>query len=400
MLETELCPTIVLGSDITALGVLRSLRRAGIPAAFSAEKADIAAWSRSFIPLAGYPSEALSEGALSRWLESTDISSAVLMPCTDRWLQSVSRLDDATCRRFRRWTPAPSIVDTVLDKNKFRATLESLDLPHPRTYDLERDVSAWQVPEDVLDSAFLKPHDSAAHLELCGVKGVMVKNFEEASRQAQLRWNKDIDLMIQEYIPGPPSNHYFVDGYRTRDGSATQYLARQRLRMFPLDFGNSSDMVSVRLEAVEPALETLETFFSNTGFHGIFSAEFKLDSRDGLFKLLEINGRPWWFIDFADRCGLHVCTAAYYDSLGLEVPAAQPYELGKRCTHPYYDWEVYRHQENRSIRDLFVMVLAWLRSCQPIFSWSDPLPAVVNFHRLSAGAIRRRLRRLFGKSAD
>jgi D-aspartate ligase len=398
--NVDKCPTIVLGADITALGVLRALRRSGLPAAFSADKADIASWSRSIIPLHDYPGEALAPDALTRWLESTDFHSAVLMPCSDRWVQSVSRLDEATCRRFRRWTPDPSIVDTVVDKNKFRATLESLNLPHPRTYDLQRDVSAWQIPEEVFAAAFLKPHDSAAHLAQCGTKGVMVKNFEEASQQAQTRWEKGIELMLQEYVPGPPLNHYFIDGFRTRDGSTTHYLARQRLRMFPPDFGNSSDMVTVPLATVTPAVETLSAFFNHTGFHGIFSAEFKLDSRDGLFKLLEINGRPWWFVDFADRCGLHVCAAAHSDALGLEVPPQKPYKVGKRCTHPYYDWDAYRHQDNRSAGAFLRTLMTWMTSNQPIFSWSDPMPSLVGFSGLVRRAIARRLRWMGKRTAN
>jgi predicted ATP-grasp superfamily ATP-dependent carboligase len=197
--------------------------------------------------------------------------------------------------------------------------------------------------------------------------------------------------MLQEYVPGPPTNHYFVDGYRSKDGCNTQFLARQRLQMSPPDFGNSTDMKTVALSEVGNSLETLIRFFEHTGFYGIFSAEFKRDTRDGQFKILEINGRPWWFIDYADRCGLHVSSAAYADALGLEIPAYKPYKLNKRGTYPSHDVEAYHRSSKRSVVRFTILVFNWMRSYQPIFCWSDPMPALVNFCRMLGTAMRRRI---------
>ena len=73
--------------------------------------------------------------------------------------------------------------------------------------------------------------------------------------------------------------------------------------MHPPDFGNSSYMVSVPLQEAAGAVDTLRTIMGHTGFRGIFSAEFKRDADDGLFKLLEVNIRPWWYVEFNQRFG-------------------------------------------------------------------------------------------------
>ena len=140
---------------------------------------------------------------------------------------------------------------------------------------------------------------------------------------------------------------------------------------------------------MQPALDTLNSLFDHTGFHGIFSAEFKLDQNDGLFKIVEINCRPWWFVDYADRCGLQVCNSAYLDALDLQVPAQKPYKIGKLGTYPIYDWEVFQNSDKRTVLSFVVLLFNWFRSYQPIFCWSDPMPAVVNFYRLSRGSISR-----------
>ncbi|MEM7612274.1 MAG: hypothetical protein AAF270_11375 [Pseudomonadota bacterium] len=284
----------------------------------------------------------------------------------------------------------------MVDKNRFRSVLEELDLPHPRSFLLTRNVDEWRVPDDILNSAFLKPHDSLSFFREFGVKGIFVSSRDEAFEKARLAWDKGLEFLVQEYIPGPAQNHFFVDGFRSSDGKTTQYLARQRLRMHPPDFGNSTSMKTVALESVSPALRTLDTLFAHTKFHGIFSAEFKLDQRSGTLKIIEVNCRPWWFVDYADRCGLRTCEAAYLDALGQIVPSQQPYELNKLGTYPIYDWEAFRNGDQRGLGSFSRMIFGWLRSYQPVFSWSDPMPVIAQLSRLVANAIGRRVRRIFG----
>lgn len=394
-LKRDECPAIVLGTGESALGAIRSLRRAGIPVAHSKKKTNLAAWSRFDISLDDWPAKALGPAELANWLRSTRLESAVLFPCSDAWVQSVALLDEATTQDFRRWTPGAAAVETMIDKNRFRAMLEELDLPHPRSWDLARDTDTWQVPGEAFNSAFLKPHDSLRFFSKFGVKGLFVSGRKDAFRKARQVWDEDIDLLLQEYIPGPPQNHYFIDGFHSKDGTVTQFLARQRLRMYPADFGNSTSMKTVALDAVRPALDCLTSIFSHTGFHGIFSAEFKRDERDGILRIIEINCRPWWFVDYADRCGLRTCKSAYRDALNLEIAAEAPYRLGELGTYPVYDWEVFTASGDRSASSFMTMITNWVRSYQPIFSWSDPMPVIVNFLRLARGAFQKRARNLF-----
>ena len=398
--RSDLPPAIVLGVGESALGAIRSLRRRGIRAAYASDKRDIAAWSRFAIRLDNYPDKALSPDDLADWLKSTGLESAVLVPCSDAWVESVAELDETVIKRFHRWSPSPDVVSTMIDKNRFRAVLEQLKLPHPRSFPLDRDPEKWEFPESVLKSAFLKPYDSLSFFGAFGIKAMFVSSHDEACAKAQLAWDKDIDLLVQEYVPGPPQNHYFIDGFRSKDGSTTHFLARQRLRMYPPDFGNSTSMITVPLDSVEPALETLRTLFDFTSFHGIFSAEFKLDEQDNDFKIIEVNCRPWWFVDYADRCGLHVCEAACLDATGHEVLRQQAYRIGKLGTYPIYDWEVFRSSDSRSLIEFLKMILNWMRSYQTVFTWSDPMPAIVNFSRLLKGAVRRRVHNAFQPSTE
>ena len=80
-------------------------------------------------------------------------------------------------------------------------------------------------------------------------------------------------------------------------------------------------------------------FLAALEYRGTFSAEFKRDERDGVWKLLEVNCRQWWYVGFAASCGVNVTRMTYRDALGLPVGPVDRYRIGVRCVHPYYDWQ-------------------------------------------------------------
>ena len=194
--------------------------------------------------------------------------------------------------------------------------------------------------------------------------------------------------MLQEYVPGPPTAHYFVDGFVDRTGVVRALFARRRIRMFPTDFGNSSMMVSVPLEEAAEAAGSLERLFAGIGYRGTFSAEFKRDPRDGAFKLLEVNSRPWWYIGFAAHCGVDVSVMIYRDALGLPVETVTGYKVGERCVLLPQDFRAYRAIRRADGLSFVSWVRSWIGATPSIFQRSDPLPAL----GLPIFAVRRRRR--------
>lgn len=385
---------LVLGPDVTALGVIRSLGRAGIPLMSATEPSDISQFSRWHSSHRSLQQETLTPDSLATRLPQLATGETVLMPCSDEWVQAVSRLDLSELPQVHSWTAEPSKIDILVDKNLFRERLELIGVPHPGTYAIDDIDDLRHVPEQSFEHAFLKPHDSNRFQTKCGKKGIVVKGCADAEQKLRLIHDKGLKVVLQEYVQGPATNHFFVDGYRPRGSDEMRLLARRRLRMYPPDFGNSTEMVTVKLDTVRPAIASLRALFESLNYHGIFSAEFKFDDRDSDFKLLEVNCRPWWYIDYADRCGLHVCTYAYQDALDQRLDTYKTYRIGKRCVYPVYDWAARYDKTNGGVekQSLLSMIKTWLFAYQPIFSWTDPMPAIMNFFRLVRAAYRRRIR--------
>src|SRR5438045_6775272 len=149
-------------------------------------------------------------------------------------------------------------------------------------------------------------------------------------------------MMLPDDMSGLLTNHSFINGFIDRSGIVSAMLARQRLRMSPPDFGNSTLMVTVPMSETGDAAKTLRTLFADIHYRGIFSAEFKRDERDGSYNLIEVNARAWWYVDFAARCGVNVCKLAIADALGQPVQPVPDYAVGRRCVFPYYDLEAVR----------------------------------------------------------
>jgi predicted ATP-grasp superfamily ATP-dependent carboligase len=155
------------------------------------------------------------------------------------------------------------------------------------------------LPDPALRGAFLKPRDTLAFQRRYGVKALAFETRAQAAALVRDAGRAGLQLVLQEHVPGPPDRHYFLDGFVDRAGVVRACIVSRRMRMFPTDFGDGSYGVSVGPDEVGPAMEVLRQLLGALRYRGVFDAEFKYDERDGLFKLLEVNTRPYTYVGFA-----------------------------------------------------------------------------------------------------
>ena len=394
---TQPIPAIVLGSGITPLGVLRILRRAGIPSYLGQSGDPLLRRSRWYRPLAGHDMLREDEKVES-WLERLPFERAVLMPCSDRWITRISELPPQYGNLFPASLSEPQVLRHLVDKGTFARTVKEIGIPHPYSKALDTHDDLIDIPDRVFDAAILKPRNSQSFQEKFGTKAFHVRGREEVAERLQAIRAEGLDAIVQEYIPGPGKHHYFVDGFLDRHGRVRGLLVRQRLRMYPADFGNSTAMVSVAPGEAAQAVESIKRLLTSIGYRGIFSAEFKLDARDDVFKIIEVNARPWWYVDFAARCGVDVCSMAYADALGQDVPLVDTYQVGRRLVYPYADFFACKAMRRRGELSLWSWFRSWFGATQPVFQWSDPLPAAAGAIEILTAFFRRRLARFTPRS--
>jgi predicted ATP-grasp superfamily ATP-dependent carboligase len=393
----ERVPAIVMGRGPTALGILRSLQLAGIPAYVACPLGDIVTRSRWYrptpgsLPWDGQP----GEPALAA-LRAMPLDKAVIIAGADDaalWLADLPSTDLGD--RFLVSTSSRDAQELLQDKAIFAGYLAAAHIPHPRTYRIACLDDIEAIPFDSMDRVFIKPVNSQRFSDVTGVKGLWVDR-PEALREVWARLHaQGFSVMAQEYVPGPASEHFFVDGFRDRNGAYTGLFARRRLRMSPPDFGNSSCCHSIPLAILPDAIRHLRRLLDGLDYRGIFSAEFKRDPRDGVYRIIEVNTRAWTYVEFAARCGMNVCEMAWQDAQGLPVSrATRDYPEGVACVDLYHDIPTVLALRKRQSLPWLSVLAQWARAQLHTFRWDDPQPAL-SFVRALA---RKRFLRSVGTS--
>ncbi len=366
-------PVVVLGTGITALGVVRSLGRAGLKPRLIGKQGDFAARSRWVRGRVLRIAESDDPDELLAALDRCGVDRAVLIPGTDVWSTAVSRLPEGTRERLVTSMPSAEILDLLVDKWLFAQALERHGVPHPRTIAVESEADL----EDIdFENPFLKPRNSQLFAQRYHRKAFTFATPEEARRAFRKIADAGLTAVLQDYIPGPPTEHVFIDGFVDRTGVVRAVFARRRLRMFPPDFGNSTLTVSIAPEEAVGAIEGVTQLLTGLGYRGIFSAEFKRDPRDGEFKILEVNSRPWWYIGFAAHCGVDVTLMAYRDALGLPVAQSRGYAVGERCVLLPQEIRAYFLTRQKGDLAFGAWLRSWAGATPSVLAWDDPLPAL------------------------
>lgn len=385
--STRPVPVLIFGAHIAALGVLRILARRGIPCYVVDDTTNIIARSRWHRPTARTLVESSDPVALADFLRALDLPRAVLIPCSDQWALAIAGLPADLRERFPASLPPLEAVEQFVDKDRFRRLVERLDLPRPRTLMISGPADLDLATDDDVRHGFLKPTDSNAHNRRFGTKGFFIHSREEAVGLVEQASAAGISFMLQEWIPGGPSQTILIDGFVDRTGTISAMVARRRVRMDPPRIANTCSDVTIPLAEVDQVMDPLRTLLAAVDYRGIFNVEFKLDERDGRYKIIEVNPRPFWLIGHIARAGADLPWLAYLDAQGLPLPAKVSYQIGRYGMYEFPDATAIARAWSSRRRPDGPVLRPWLTGDRALFWWRDPMPAV----RAVRQAVGRRL---------
>jgi len=246
--SSQTTPVLVLGAGFTALSVLRAFGRKGIPAYVMIDKGDDCAirFSRWFKSI---PLSRTKFLTLPAFLDAGVLERAVVIPCSDLWVEAASLLPRRLTQRFPSTVASNPAV--FLDKGLLAQTLTKLGLPHPETILLRTEKDFGDLPETAFVHFFLKPRRSFNFSKRFGCKAMTICSRDEAIG----RFNQIVEHgflpVLQEFIPGPPTAHYLIDGFIDRTGIVRAMFASRRMRMYPEKFGDSTYQVSIPINRVD-----------------------------------------------------------------------------------------------------------------------------------------------------
>jgi D-aspartate ligase len=372
---TSAVGAVVLGGDYQGLGVVRSLGREGIPVCVVDDERSVARHSR-------YASHAVRARPLIREDEIIEslldigerlgLEGWVLYPTRDEIVAALSRRREELARFFRVPTPPWESVRWAWDKRLTYQLATELGIPAPRTWQVQNEAELASVARHL--PLVIKPAIKEHFIYATNVKAWQADTSVELAtlfRRAAAIVPAG-EVMIQELIPGDGRCQLSYCGFFKGGRSVATMVARRR-RQRPLDFGRSSTYVET---AEVPEVEELACrFLSRIDYYGLVEIEFKLDERDGEYKLLDVNPRTWGYHSLGHRAGTDFPLLLFRDQLGETVAHARAV--------PGVKWVRLSTDLPTALPELLSGRLRWrpyLRSLlsadvEGLFERDDPLPA-------------------------
>ncbi len=381
---------VVIGGDYQGLGILRSLGRRGVPVCVVDDEHSISRYSKyctHFVKVARLREERAIVDSLMGVADRLGLSGWVLYPTREELVAAISRHRDRLSQSFRVPTPAWSSVQWAWDKRNTYQLARELGIPTPRCLYPES-LDALDELKSIDPPFAIKPaikehffYATKAKAWRADTRDQLRSLFLKASALVQPG-----EIMIQELIPGGGTQQFGYSAF-FRDGEAVGSMVARRRRQHPLQFGRASTYV----ETVEvPSLEDYSLrFLRAANYYGLVELEYKLDPRDGQFKLLDVNARTWGYHSLGPAAGVDFSYMLYADQLGLPVPHCRA-EPGVGWMRMATDLPAAAAAMLSGDTD----IISYFRSLrntkvEAVFSREDPLPAFVEILLMPYLAVKK-----------
>jgi D-aspartate ligase len=380
---------VVCGGDYLGLGIVRSLGRKGIPVCVIDDEYSISRFSQYSTHAVRVPDLRDERRTVDTVLElgrRLGLDGWVLYPTREEIVAAFSRHRSVLAELFRVPTPDWNTVKWAWDKRNTYRLAQQLDIPTARTWypTTVGDLASIDGPFPLAIKPAIKEHffyATKAKAWRVDTRDDLVERYEEASA-----FLPPDEIILQDLVPGDGRHQFAFCAFFKDDRPVGSMVARRR-RQHPPEFGRASTYV----ETVEvPVLERLsERFLAAIDFYGLVEMEYKLDSRDGQYKLLDVNMRAWGYHSLGSEAGVDFAYLLFADQVGQAVEPCRA-EAGRRWIRLVTDLPTAGYELLGGRLD----VRSYLRSLrsfdtEAVFSRDDPLPGLAELALIPYLALRR-----------
>jgi len=305
--------------------------------------------------------------------------SILCFACSDEFILSISKNKNRLPENIILNQPTYDSIVSCIDKYRFYCILEELNIPTPIFYEFE----AYRTDEVNCGCLslpfFIKPKYSHIFQKQFGIKGITCYSSEDFIKASKLLGSLSPNVFIQEIIKGNSRHHYYCDGYISKDKKKNIVFTRQRLNMFPPEWGNSTSLISVNNDILLPVLNDLEKLMKKLEYSGFYSLEVKYDETDGKFKFIELNPRSWWYNIFPSICGLNLYQVAI-DDMNNQIFTDFSYRNGKRFVYLWPEIKALLRKIRSRKSGFWTSIKEFSPAMSgPIFAKDDFMPVLFRF---------------------
>ncbi|MDA8064928.1 MAG: hypothetical protein M0031_05395 [Thermaerobacter sp.] len=300
-------PALLLGCNLAGLAVARSLAERGIPVVgVDRDPRGAAFASRHLIRRAVCPSPRRPQRLLAFLANlAEELGGAVVIPTQDAWLEALAA--GPLPPSLRLVLPGVRAAD-LLDKVGLYRAARAAGIPLP---------ASWEDPSQAALPCLLKARRAGAP------RVRLVRTAAQLERLA----DSPGAFLAQELVPHDGGGLVSACVFRSPQGTWT-FTAR-KLRQRPPRYGTAAMVASEPWPEPEGlARRLLETL----DYQGLAQVEFVRDQRDGQWRLLDLNPRPWKWLELTRHAGVDFAYLAYAATLGLPLPPSRQ-TYGARWLH-------------------------------------------------------------------
>jgi len=317
------------GNQRAALAVVRALGRAGIPVTVGESRpSSLAGASRFCSKTVCYPSpEAGGNNFINFLLEEfSKRQYRVVLPVTDISLFSIASAVKLLPPGLQLPFPDLEHIRRAHDKREVLVLAQQLGIPCPRTLTVEQGNNLGEAGKELGFPVVIKPrvsrflrngHWASGSVQYAIDQKDLIEKYEMVSSTLP-------DPLVQERLQGEGRGVFLL----IWNGELKAAFCHRRLREKPPAGGVSVYCESLPLDGdlVQKSYELLKRL----EWQGVAMVEYKLDRRDGLPKLMEINGRFWGSLQLAVDSGINFPLLLYRLAVGADVAPQLEYKTGVR----------------------------------------------------------------------
>ena len=377
-------PAVVVGLNLTGLGIVRSLSDRSLPKkpfiiGIDSNLRQPTALTRlcKKYRFADFNSDKLADGLLD--IGRNFSFKPVLFMTDDMSVLRISQRQDELKKYYHFLLPTYETTELLLDKSRFATYAKSHSFNIPATYAISNKTDILHAIRSIMFPCVLKPCYRTDHwvngnypkVFVCRDENELIETFEIVSR-VQARF------VLQEWIEGEDQELYFCLVFYNQHSQCLESFTGRKLRQWPCKIGNTSLAEPVECAEVESETKRL---FGALNFTGFGSVEFKRDPQSGEFKVMEPTvGRSNLQSEIATANGINLPWTAYQYFTGLNFTLDNLQSNRTVWIHEYGDLQ----SCIRRIQDGKLSVKDWFRSYHgkryyALFSLRDPLPALATF---------------------
>ena len=377
----KLVPAAILTSHTIGLGVIRALGKMGVPIyVFYYEPFDFGYLSK-FVnkKIFAHHPEKSEQQFIELLMENAPKSErCLLIPVDDATVLIVSKHKSLLENYYLVACPEFEITTKFINKQNTYELAKKIGVPIPKTCFPECLTDLEKYAHSVKYPCLVKPNQSHQFVEIFKEKMFVVDNYGQMFNAFKAAKAAGVSVMIQELIPGDDRLCYNYNSYFWNGEPLVEFTA-EKVRLSEAGFGVPTVVQSCSNN--DKMRKAAQIFLKALGYYGYSCTEFKKDTRDGIYKLLEVNGRFNRSGLLSVKCGLNFPWILYNHLINGVIPDSAA----------NYQSKIFWIDEFKDLSTILSYLLknrfSMIRFLQPylkkkifaVFDISDPLPFIKRF---------------------